>query len=208
MDTATYIYPGMCALLVYVDDIIGGCLSDSWWDRFRNDFGIRFNIKDLGNAHWVLGMEVQRDRNTGTLTLNQRQYLTALLEKHDMADCHAVLTPCTPAEVKDTAPSPPFTNVPVYQSIVGSLLYASGGTRPDLTYAVNRLARHMSAPTQAHWASPNRVLSMLKVLWIFLSYMVLRDSGTIRMLCAGMLMQIIWVTPQSSLALFQVIFFS
>jgi hypothetical protein len=34
VDTATYIFPGMCVLLVYVDDIIGACLSDPWWDRF------------------------------------------------------------------------------------------------------------------------------------------------------------------------------
>ena len=90
VDTATYIFPGMCVLLVHVDDIIGACLSDPWWDRFRYDFGERFDITDLGNAHWVLGMEVLRDRTAGTLTMNQRQYLTALLEKHGMADCHAV----------------------------------------------------------------------------------------------------------------------
>ena len=51
---------------------------------------------------------------------------------------------------------------PMYQSAVGSLMYLSVSTRPDITYAVGNLARFCSKPTKAHWTAMKRVLRYLK----------------------------------------------
>ena len=50
----------------------------------------------------------------------------------------------------------------LYQSAVGSLLYLSVGTRPDITYAVNNVAKFSSHPTIQHWTGVKRIMRYLK----------------------------------------------
>ena len=50
----------------------------------------------------------------------------------------------------------------LYQSAVGSLMYISVSTRPDITYAVSNLARFSSKPTKTHWTALKRVLRYLR----------------------------------------------
>ncbi|KAI7953614.1 hypothetical protein MJO28_006161 [Puccinia striiformis f. sp. tritici] len=49
-----------------------------------------------------------------------------------------------------------------YRSIVGSLMYLSGGTRPDMSYAVNLLARYSSSPSTHHWTALDFLIGYLK----------------------------------------------
>ena len=49
-----------------------------------------------------------------------------------------------------------------YQSAVGSLLYLSTGTRPDIAFAVNNVAKFCSDPTKHHWVAVKRILRYLR----------------------------------------------
>jgi hypothetical protein len=49
-----------------------------------------------------------------------------------------------------------------YASLIGSLLYLSNCTRPDITYAVNRLSSFNAKPTELHWNYAKRILRYLK----------------------------------------------
>ena len=53
-------------------------------------------------------------------------------------------------------------NQPMYQTVVGSLLYLSTKTRPDNTYAVSRVTRFCGKPIKEHWTAVKRVLRFLK----------------------------------------------
>ena len=50
----------------------------------------------------------------------------------------------------------------MYQSVVGSLLYLSTGTRPDITFAMSNVAKFCSDPTKQHWTAVKRILRYLK----------------------------------------------
>ena len=50
----------------------------------------------------------------------------------------------------------------LYQSAIGSLMYLSVSSRPDITYAVGNSARFSSKPTKEHWTALKRVLHYLK----------------------------------------------
>ena len=50
----------------------------------------------------------------------------------------------------------------VYKSAVGSLLYLSTGTRPDIAFAVSNVAKFSSNPTKQHWTAVKRILRYLK----------------------------------------------
>lgn len=63
----------------------------------------------------------------------------------------------------DTMHTAVIDNVEVsYASVVGSLMYAMLGTRPDLAYVVGLLGRYTAAPKAAHWEVAKRALRYLK----------------------------------------------
>ena len=157
-DPGLYIYPDSCLLAIYVDDIIYSVKHDSWKDAFKARFEIDFKIKDLGEASWVLGMGVTRGRAAGTITLNQSVYIQSLLVRFNMTDCKPVSSPSLVTPFPESPYCPADTP---YQCLVGSLLYASVCTRPDIAEAVGRLTRYMAAPTEAHWNAGKRVLRYL-----------------------------------------------
>ena len=80
-----------------------------------------------------------------------------------MKDCNPVSTPVdislklTPANEEDDC-----MDQPQYQSAIGSLMYLSVSTRPDISYAVSSLARYSSKPTKQHWTALKRLLRYLK----------------------------------------------
>ena len=53
-------------------------------------------------------------------------------------------------------------NQHMYQAVVGSLLYLSTKTIPDIAYAVGSVARYCADPTKDHWTAVKRILRYLK----------------------------------------------
>jgi hypothetical protein len=117
-----------------------------------------FDIHDLGEPHRFLNLEITRDRQRRTLKLSQCGAATALVSKYGLIDANSRSTPigtgvhlCADGAQLDTDAYP-------YSELVGSLLYLSTCTRPDLAQAVGALARYMSQPTVDHWQVAKGVL--------------------------------------------------
>lgn len=104
-----------------------------------------------------LGMQIRRDRDARALHLSQPRLVEELLERTRMTKCATRPTPL-PDGAKLTSAGRPMTDIKLYQRTVGSLLYLSECTRPDLCYAVRTLARCMAAPTEEQWQLVKHVL--------------------------------------------------
>ena len=82
-----------------------------------------------------------------------------------MANCNGALTPMEVSSdqqsmvTRTTATND--VNIP-YRSAIGSLMYLSVCTRPDITFAVNKLARYVSNFTIEHWNCVKRIIRYLK----------------------------------------------
>jgi Reverse transcriptase (RNA-dependent DNA polymerase) len=137
-------------IAIYVDDLLILSNSGNAVNQVKSKLSKRFKMTDLGEARWILGMEVAQDCKRCSLTLSQHRYILDVLERHGMADCRAVSTPMVANLLLDklTAPEVDATS---YQSTVGSLMYAMIGTRPDLAYAVGVLSQFSANPGAAHW---------------------------------------------------------
>ncbi|CAA7024877.1 unnamed protein product [Microthlaspi erraticum] len=129
-------------LLLYVDDILIASRDKKQVEDLKKLLSSEFEMKDLGEAKKILGMEITRDRSRGILTIFQEGYLTKVLGNFGMDQskptgirlgAHFKLQAATEKESQDQRES--MENFP-YQSDVGSLMYAMIGTRPDLAYAV------------------------------------------------------------------------
>ena len=79
-----------------------------------------------------------------------------------MSDAKPVSTPVDVSQKLYSVSSSSPVDKSLYQSAVGSLLYLLNWTRPDITYAVNTVAKCSSNPAQAHWTAIKQIIRYLK----------------------------------------------
>jgi len=84
-----------CILIVavYVDDLLIASNDLEALALEKRKMRERFEMEDLGEVHYCLGMSIKRNRNEGTLTIDQRAYLSAVLKRFAMTNCKPVATP-------------------------------------------------------------------------------------------------------------------
>lgn len=145
-------------VLVYVDDILVTGNDNNVIARVLHSLADRFSIKDPTDLHYFLGIEATRTKKG--LHLMQRRYILDLLAKNNMTEAKQVSTPLPSSPKLTLASGIPLQDPSQYRSVVGSLQYL-GFTRPDITYAVNRLSQFMHKPTDEHWQGAKRVLRYL-----------------------------------------------
>jgi histone deacetylase 1/2 len=148
-------------LLVYVDDIILVSSSATATDRLVASLGATFAVKDLGKLHYFLGLEVTHD-DTG-LSLTQKKYSQDLLRRAGMLDSKPAMTPMSTADVLTAADGVLLSSEDAteYRSVVGGLQYLTI-TRPDISYAVNRVCQYLHSPRDPHWAAVKRILRYIR----------------------------------------------
>ena len=129
------------ALIVCVDDII--VTRDDVEEMQNLKLAKEFDIKDLGNLRYFLGIEVARSKRG--IYVTQRKYILNLLNETGMLWCKPVGTPINQNHQLDFMTE----GIPVdkgrYQRLVGRLIYLSH-TRPDIAYAISMVSQFMHSP--------------------------------------------------------------
>jgi histone deacetylase 1/2 len=148
-------------VLIYVDDIIVTGSSDHAINVLLRDLNVNFAIKDLGDLHFFLGIEVKKDTQWSTLDTGKICY--KLLDKVGMHDCKLAPTPLSSSEQLSLTVGTPLgsEDCTQYRSIVGALQYLTL-TRPDLSFSVNKVCQYLHAPTTEHWTAVKRILRYVK----------------------------------------------
>ncbi len=119
-------------------------------------------LERFGNTYF-LGISVMQNQDELTTWMGQPAYVRKVLEKWKMSDSKPVGTPVSPGSyLMKAAEDEEAMEQQQYQSLVGSLMYLSVCTRPDIAYAVSYLARFCSKPNRSHWTAAKRVLRYLK----------------------------------------------
>ena len=148
---------------VYVDDIVLAGRTDNRIKEVKTALSRKFDIKDMGKLHHFLGMTVVQDEEQKSVWIGQPAYTENLLKKFGMHDCKPVSTPMDiGSKLVIATDEDVCVDQQLYQSAIGSLMYLSVSSRPDITYAVGNLARFSSKPTKEHWTALKRVLRYLK----------------------------------------------
>ncbi|KAG7572452.1 Ribonuclease H-like superfamily [Arabidopsis suecica] len=153
---------GIVVILVYVDDIIISGNDKVGIQDTKDFLKSTFDIKDLGELKYFLGIEVCRSKEG--LFLSQRKYTLDLLSQVGKLGAKPAKTPLEDdykANRKGELDNKPFEDVTQYRRLVGKLIYLTI-TRPDICFAVNVVSQHMQAPTLHHWNMVNRILKYLK----------------------------------------------
>ena len=148
-------------LLIYVDDIIVASSSSEATAALLTDLQGEFALTDLGNLHYFLGIEVKKLRDG--ILLTQEKYTKDLLHRVNMSNCKPMNTPMAVSEKLSIFEGDPLgpQDTSRYRSIVGALQYLTL-TRPDISFAVNKVCQFLHKPTTVHWSAVKRILRYLK----------------------------------------------
>ena len=144
-------------MLIYVDDIIVASSSEEATVALLKKLKSEFALKDLGELHYFLGIEVKKV-NDGIL-LTQEKYATEILKRVGMKDCKPSSTPLSTTEhlsLHEGELLSPEEGTK-YRSLVGALQYLTL-TRPDIAFSVNKVCQFLHSRTSLHWTAVKRIL--------------------------------------------------
>ena len=141
-------------VLIYVDSMLIICKNMAEINKLKKALKSEFEMKDLGVAERILGIDILRDRKKGILSLTQSGYVKKVLKEFGMVEAKTVST-TIPAYYKLKSAKRTLIDAELqymrkvpYSNAVGSMMYAMIGTRPDIAYRVGLVSRFMSNPSK------------------------------------------------------------
>ena len=132
-----------------------------------NHLKTEFEMKDLGKTKFCLGLQLEH-LPSGIL-VHQSTYIQKILEKFNMDETYPSKTPMVVRSLdRDKDPfrpkgddeevlGPEFP----YLSAIGALTYLANCTRPDISFAVNLLARYSASLIKRHWVGVKNIFRYL-----------------------------------------------
>jgi hypothetical protein len=143
--------------------------------KLKSEISHHWAITDGGEMRWYLGFAIKRDRAARTISINQRAYIEAMLNKFRLTNAKPVSTPMESGAhfTREQGPSTPtqamrMCGVP-YAEAIGCVLWPVMITRPDCAFAIGILSQFVQNPGNAHWEALKRVmvyLGVTKDLWL------------------------------------------
>ena len=155
-------------LILYVDDILLIGNDFEMLSKVKIQLATQFQMKDLGEMKYVLGIKIIRDRKYKIIALSQENCIDSILSKYNMQDSKKGFTPFR-YEINISQDQCPMTTeekecmktVP-YALAVGSLMDVMLCTRPDICYSVGIVSRYQSNPGREHWIVVKHILKYLR----------------------------------------------
>ena len=152
-------------IVAYVDDllVVG---PRTLVDKVKLQLSKILSVTDLGTCKHFLGMHIL-DCSNGVV-LSQSSYTERVLASSGMTDSKPVDTPLPLSHTLYRERTPTTENVRQqmsvvpYRSVLGSLIYLSTRTRPDISTAVSLLGKFQSDPTPNDWKALKHLLRYLK----------------------------------------------
>ena len=140
-------------LVLYVDDILLAIKDKGLLYEVKQFLSKNFAIKDMGEASYVIGIKIHRERSRGILGLFQETYINKVLDRFNMKNCSPSVAPILKGDRFDLNQCPKndferehMKNIP-YALAIGTLMYAQVCTRPEIAFVVGVLERYQSNPS-------------------------------------------------------------
>jgi hypothetical protein len=156
-------------LLLSVDDRLIIVKSIVEVNKLKDLLSREIDMKDLGVAMKILGMEIHKDKDAKRLLLSQAGYVKKVLERFSMENAKSVSTPLANHFHLSTSPCPKtveeaedMSKVP-HASAMGCLMYVMVCTKPDLAHTVSVVSKYMTNLGRQHWDAIKWIFRYLKV---------------------------------------------
>jgi hypothetical protein len=153
---------------LFVDDMLVSYVAEDIkeWNHDKQELKRKYELSELGDVQHILGMKVTRQNHD--LLITQETYIQDKLQLFGFDNAKAVTTPEITIKTKNDTNDNKVEevimydqDVNTYRMMVGSLIYASISTRPDITHAVNIVSRYMSSPENINMIMLKRIFRYL-----------------------------------------------
>ncbi|EOY13896.1 Gag-protease-integrase-RT-RNaseH polyprotein, putative [Theobroma cacao] len=148
-------------LVFYVDDILLATNDLGLLHEVKQFLFEHFYMKDVGEASYVIGIKIHKDRSQGLLGLSQETCINKVFKRFWMKDCSLNVTPIVKGDrfslkqcSKNDLEREGMKNIP-YALVVGSLMYAQICIRPNVMTRNTHRAHdnHRDVPIGTHLPS-------------------------------------------------------
>ena len=147
-------------ITVWVDDLLLFATTIELIDKAKADIRSEWEVTDLGEPSKIVGIEITMSPES--IAISQHKYLEYILDKEKLERCNSVGTPLDPNVPLEPNPEGnEGDRSNSYARLLGELQYIANGTRPDIAYAVNRLASYTANPSLQHMMALKRILRYL-----------------------------------------------
>jgi hypothetical protein len=148
-------------IAIYVDDLSLFGQSGSLFDTTIQLLKTEFNVKDMGDLHWLLGIRIEY--TDAGISLSQTAFIDKILNRFNMVKCNPSPTPIDHNQrFHKSTDGDKRANAKHYQQLIGSLMYLVTATRFDLAFTITFLSQYNSDPNILHQKAANRVLKYLQ----------------------------------------------
>jgi len=132
--------PVVDAVVLYVNDLLI-IANEGLPGQIKNQMKKRFRMHDLGSVSFYLGMNIERNREHHTIDIHQHNYIRMIFAKFRIDESRPVATPMW-MKLHKRKPDKEACNPTIFQSMIGSLMYAMTANRPHIAYAIEVLRRY------------------------------------------------------------------
>ena len=152
----------------YTNNIFGASKSDEEIKNRKGEIGKIWDIKDVGETEYFIGMRVQQDLELGTIQLTQQPYWEQVLARYQLENVIPRNTPLpvgilldNKMSLKTDSEKDEMKDKP-YRSLLRSVMWGQLATRPDLSFSVSLLTRFQANPGLSHWNALLHIIGYIK----------------------------------------------
>ena len=163
LDSCVYIWrleDDFIIITVWVDDLLLFATTVTLKKKAIRDIETEWEVTSLGEPAKIVGIEISYIGDS--IAISSKQYIESILAKEKLDRSNAVATPLDPNVPIEPNPEGNVGNRSnSYARLLGQLQYVATATRPDITYAVNRLASYTANPSLQHTMALKHILRYL-----------------------------------------------
>jgi hypothetical protein len=147
-------------ITVWVDDLLLFTTTEVGMRLIKAQIAQQWEVTELGEPSRIIGIEIAR--TSDSISISQKNYIKHILRKQGLERTNPVAIPLDPNVPLDANPDPGEDNRSnPYARLLGELQYLANATRPDIAYAVHRLASYSANPSLQHHSMLKRILRYL-----------------------------------------------
>ena len=148
-------------ITVWVDDLLLFATSNDLMNKMKKEIQSKWTTTDLGEPEKIIGIEITK--NDDSIIISQEKYVENILRREGMLDANPVSMPMDPNEKINSNPEGnEGSRSNAYAKLLGELQFLSNATRPDISFAVNKLSAYTANPSPQHAGAVKRILRYLK----------------------------------------------
>jgi hypothetical protein len=152
---------GLEIITVWVNNLLLFAMSEELMAKMKENLRTKWEVTDLGKPVKIIGIKITRKERS--ITISQEHYINTILEKEGMQCANPVAMPMDPNDLLEPNPDGnEGDHSNSYVHALGKLQFLANVTRPDISYAVNRLAVYTANPSLQHTGALKQILCYLK----------------------------------------------